>query len=183
MRFAELYAEMFDSWDTLKGEEGDAVVIAYVHGEDIVLLQDDAIQAAEALDEGDGVVFCGVGCFWKFHTSYRAFYFKRLEKMGKRIKYAEATVATVKDAPQPVRPEKLRLPEFATVVSTEGRKIDGPTGRVYIGKAAMGTFWWCPSTRMVYMRRNNSVWIGQFCTRTQWGGMAFNVREQLPIPA
>ena len=182
MRYADLYAEMFDSWDSLKGEEGEVVVIAFTHGDDIVLLQDDAIQAAEALDEGEGVVFCGVGCFWKFPASYRAFYFKRLEKMGKRIKYVE-TVATVKDVAQPVRPEKVRLPEFATVVSTVGREVDKATGRVFIGRANMGSFWWCPRTRMIYMRRNDSVWIGQFCTRTQWNPATFNVRETLPIPA
>ena len=177
-----MIAEMFDSWDDLKTCEGECVLIAYVYGDKVVLLQDDAIQAAEALEEEQGVVFCGVGCYWSFSASYRAFYFKRLEKMGKRIKYVE-TVTTVKDAGQPVRPEKLRLPEYATVIPSEGRRIDKPTGRVYIGHANMGTFWWCPRTRMVYMRRNDNVWIGQFCTRTQWGWMSYNLKEQYPIPA
>jgi hypothetical protein len=181
------FADLFDSWDELRNAEPEWVLIAFVRGYSTVLVQDDAVQAAEALGEEDGVVFCGVGCYWMFPSGHRAWYFKRLESMGKRIKYIEtqATVTDIKRSgkPEPVRAGKIRLPEFATVVEPGGRKVDKPTGRVYIGYASMGTFWWCPSTMMVYMRRNDNIWIGQFCTKSQWSGRAFNLKEQLAIPA
>lgn len=171
-----MFSAFFDMWETIKRDDIDEkVIIAFVYQDHIVLVQDDAIQAAQHLDEESNVVFCGVGCYWRFQRGHGAYYFRRLEMAGKKIQYLETPPNR-----SPLKAEKVRLPEDAVSVH---REVDRRTNRVYIGRAFMGTFWWCPTTRAVYMRRHDNSWVGYFCQRFEWDGLHRRIEEQLLIPA
>lgn len=174
--------EFFDVWPGLKEKHGQAKLLVFSDGESVVLVQDDAVNAATLLDEDAEVTFGPDGAFWKIQAAYKAMYFRRLEAMGERIVYVGRGEAAPTSGG--VKASKVRLPDNVRV-AVGPRQIDQPTGRVYVGKATMGTFWWCPKDRQVFMRRHGPVgeWLGFYCHPSEWGDARHRLTERLAIPA
>lgn len=169
----------FLQWDELKERYGDDTFLVFLMSEGdaeyCVLINDDAVRAATRVHEQGELVVDRQGITWRFNSAYRSFYMRQLEPFGDPIVFCQS-------ADTPLRPTKVRLPSDLLASDPQGRQVDKVTGRILIGRSALGSYWWCPRACIVFMRDLSHNWLGHFCKAEDWSHARGSMLQHDPIP-
>lgn len=157
---------LFLAWPILKEENGDAILV-FTFGDTCYLANDDALEASQRLALGDEIIHTKEGIYWSFNAAYKGMLLREIEAAGLTVVYVtDRMMAGIREVPEEIR---------ATT-------IDEGSGRVYLGKSSLGSYWYDRTRKTVYMRWPNGQWLGEYCLASDWPLAEKFVQGYVKIP-